>query len=123
MNSYAVRCLFKCPKASFNTLDHLYEERITVWKADDVHKAIDKAVDEAKAYADKNNFTCAVLARSFWMFTKIDVSGVEVFSLLRESHLELESYLNTFFCNGDERQKTDRAESTQGEQDADDNLH
>lgn len=57
------------------------------------------------------------------MFTKIDVSGVEVFSLLRESHLELESYLNTFFCNGDERQKTDRAESTQGEQDADDNLH
>jgi hypothetical protein len=42
------------------------------------------------------------------MFSAIDVSGVEVFSLLRESNLELEPYLDIFFSNGDERQKSDQ---------------
>lgn len=112
MNSYAVRCIFKCPKASFNTLDHLYEERITLWNAADADKAIDKAVDEAEAYADKNGFTYTGLAQSYWMFTAIAASGIEVFSLLRESNLELEPYLDTFFSNGDERQKTDRVKPT-----------
>jgi hypothetical protein len=119
MNSYGVRCIFKCPKDSSNTLDYLYEERITVWKAEDADEAIDKAVAEAEAYADENGFTYTGLAQSFWMFTTINVSGIEVFSLLRESNLELEPYLDTFFSNGDERQKTDRDEPIQGEQSAD----
>lgn len=112
MNTYGVRCIFKCPKASFNTLEYLYEERITLWNAEDADKAIDKAIDEAEAYADKNGLTYTGLAQSYWMFTAIDASGVEVFSLMRESDLELETYLDTFFSNGDERQKTDRDNQT-----------
>jgi hypothetical protein len=108
-----VRCIFKCPEASFNTLAHLYQERITVWKAEDADEAIDKAIEAAEAYADENDFTYTGLAQSFGMFTVIDVSGIEVFSLLRESNLEFELYLETFFSNGDERQKTDKDESTE----------
>jgi hypothetical protein len=108
MNSYGVRCIFKCPKASFNKLNYLYEERITLWTAEDADEALDKAVDEAEAYADMNGFTYSGLAQSFWMFSAIDVSGVEVFSLLRESNVELELYLDIFFSNGDERQKSDQ---------------
>jgi hypothetical protein len=116
MNSFGVRCIFKCPKASFNKLDHLYEERITVWKAADADEAIDKAIDEAEEYADRNGFTYAGLAQSFWMFTVIDVNGAEVFSLLRESNLEIEAYLDTFFSNGAERQKSNRDEPSQTDQ-------
>ncbi len=97
MNSYGVRCIFECPKAGFNTLNHLYEERITVWTAETEDEAIDKAIEEAESYAKKHRCTYAGLAQSFWMFTQLDINGVEVFSLLRESNLEVTEYLNAFF--------------------------
>jgi hypothetical protein len=118
MNSYGVRCIFDCPKEEFNTLGYLYEERITVWKADDIDLALDRAIDEAKSYANTNRFTYSGLAQAFWMISPIDVDGVEVFSLLRESDLELDHYLSSFFSNGHERQKTDVPDAEDGEQDA-----
>ena len=116
MNSYGVRSVFDCPKEEFNTLAYLYEERVTVWKADDIDAALDRAIDEAKSYADANGFTYSGLAQAFWMFSRIDVNGVEVFSLLRESDLEIEQYLDSFFSNGHERHKNDDQESKDGEQ-------
>lgn len=107
MNSYGVRCIFDCPKAEFNTLRFLYEERITVWNAIDIDAALDRAIEEAGRYADSNGFSYTGLAQAFWMFTQIDGDGVEVFSLMRESDLEVEEYLEAFFSNGNERQKTE----------------
>ena len=100
-----------------------YEERITVWKADDIDAALDLAIDEAKSYADANGFSYAGLAQAFWMFSQIDVNGVEVFSLMRESDLEVDEYLESFFSNGHERQKKDDQKSKDGEQAMDSNPH
>jgi hypothetical protein len=123
MNSYGVRCIFACPKEDFNTLTYLYEERITVWTTNDIDAVLDHAIDEAKSYAEENKFTYAGIAQAFWMFTEIDVNGIEVFSLLRESDLETDVYVSSFFSNGHERQKKDAPESEEGEQAMDGNPH
>jgi len=65
------------------------------------------AIAEANSYATKHGFGYAGLAQSFWMFTEIEVNGVEVFSLMRESDLGAAEYIDTFFDNGHERQRED----------------
>lgn len=105
MDSYSVRCVFEVPKENFNTLEFLYEERITIWCAEDMDEAIDKAVAEAGRYAEANSLSYTGLAQAYWMFTKTELSGVEVFSLMRESELPVESYLDAFFSTGNERQR------------------
>jgi len=104
MNSFAVRCVIEIPKEEFNTLSHLYEERITVWLAADIDEAIDKAIAEVGGYSMKNNFSYTGLSQGYQMYSQVDLDGVEVFSLLRESDLPPEEYLDTFFSTGSERQ-------------------
>lgn len=108
MKSFAVRCLFRTRNLDFNTLENLYEERITVWRANNADDAMDRAIAEAHDYANKPGFSYLGLCQSFWMFTEIDADGVEVFSLLRESDLDADTYLDTFFSNGDERHRSNR---------------
>ena len=109
MNSYAVRCVIEIPKQEFNTLAFLYEERITVWQAADIDEAIDKAIGEVEAYSTKHNFSYTGLSQGYQMLSQIDLDGVEVFSLLRESDLSPEEYLDTFFSTGSERQADKKA--------------
>ena len=107
MNCFGVRCIIEALPEDFNSKKNIYEERITVWRAENIDTALDKATTEVEAYCKKLgglNFTG--LAQAYWMFSEIKEDGIEVFSLLRESDLEPEEYLNTFFSNGDERQKT-----------------
>jgi hypothetical protein len=104
MDSFSVRCLFRCRKKKFNKLEYLYEERITAWRAKDLDDALDQAIEEAKQYAAKHEFEYLGLAQGFWMFTAIEAHGVEVFSLMRESDLPAEDYLDAFFSTGHERQ-------------------
>ena len=112
MKSYAVRCIFEAPVENINAKRFLYEERITVWRALDVDEAIDRAEEEAKSYCSKNpGFRFSGLSQAFWMFQALDADGVEVFSLLRESDLEIEEYLDRFFSTGDERQRTNSNEA------------
>jgi hypothetical protein len=110
MNSYSVRCIFEVPKEDFNTLEFLYEERITVWRAADIDEALDKAVKEAEDYSEAYSFTYTGLAQAYWMISKADLDGVEVFSLMRESDLSADEYLNAFFSTGNERQQGKRIE-------------
>ncbi|GAA5118868.1 hypothetical protein JIN84_22525 [Luteolibacter yonseiensis] len=105
MNSYSVRCIFEVPKEHSNKSAFLYEERITIWRAKDIDEAIDKAAEEAEIYADSNSLSYTGLAQAYWMFTKTDLDGVEVFSLMRESGLKTDDYLDAFFSTGNERQK------------------
>ena len=109
MNSFAVRCVIELPKEEFNTLAHLYEERITVWLAVDIDEAIDKAIAEVEDYSMKNNLSYTGLSQGYQMFSQVDIDGVEVFSLLRESDLPPEEYLDTFFSTGTERQANKKA--------------
>lgn len=107
MQSYGIRCVFELPTESINTKKFLYEERVTVWRATDIDEAIDMAAEEACAYcSDKKGSRFTGFSQAFWMFDPINLNGVEVFSLLRESDLEQEDYLDHFFSTGDERQQT-----------------
>lgn len=105
MESFSVRCIFKWSSRADQTLKHLYEERITLWQAHNLEQAIEFAESEALEYADES---CEFLGywQAYAMFEPIQATGIEVFSLLRESDLEPEEYLNSFFDSGCEHQGT-----------------
>jgi len=106
MDSYSVRCLFRWEPRDGQRKKHLYEERITLWQAGSADEAIEAAEREALTYAGENSEyldTC----QSYSLFDPIAASGVEIFSLLRESDLEPEAYVDTFFDTGDEHQRHD----------------
>ncbi|HET6152812.1 MAG TPA: hypothetical protein VFE15_07630 [Marmoricola sp.] len=100
---YAVRCVFAAGPWDDGTMT--YEERITLWHARSSRKAIEKAEAEANDYAseiDESPVTYLGLAQSFHLFD-VPGPGAEIFSLMRDSTLEPDDYLATFFSNGDER--------------------
>ncbi len=103
MDSYSVRCIFRWEPRPDNQAKYLYEERITLWHANNLDHAIELAVSEAREYAAEE-FEFLGLSQAYALFEPLAESGIEVFSLLRESDLEPEDYLDTFFDTGGERQ-------------------
>ncbi|MGW6916112.1 hypothetical protein ACWGB8_20180 [Kitasatospora sp. NPDC054939] len=101
MDWYAVRCVF-----GWNATDDgkTYEERTTLWQAPSADEAIALAEAEAGTYAADNEFAYLGLAQSFRLFDAPG-SGVEVFSLVRDSPLEPDDYLDAFFDTGTEYQQ------------------
>jgi 2-methylcitrate dehydratase PrpD len=95
---YGVRCVVRWIDP------RVFEERITVWLTASADEAILMAEEEASAYAARNGLVYLELAQSYLMATSEVVEGTEVFSLLRESDLDTETYLDTFFDTGTERQ-------------------
>lgn len=96
---FAVRCVFH------HEAQHIYEERVTLWQAETFDRAIADAEREAAEYAaGLDGVRYLGLAQAFHMFDQ-PVSGAEVFSLMRDSTLEPETYLTRFFDTGDERQQ------------------
>ena len=102
MESFSVRCIFEWSPREDQTLKHLYEERITLWQAESIDQAIELAEKEASEYSDES---CEFLgfSQGYAMYDSAQENGIEVFSLLRESDLEPELYLNSFFDSGLER--------------------
>ena len=82
----------------------LYEERITVWRASDQDAAIELAEVEADEYTVGSDLKYLGLAQCFELTGPL-ANGSEVFSLMRDSNLAAESYLNRFFTAGHERQR------------------
>ena len=85
----------------------VYEERITLWNASSMDEAIELAERESNDYANSKGFRDLGLFQAFWMFSELGdgPQGVEVFSLLRESDLPAEAYLDAFFDEGSEHQR------------------
>lgn len=106
MESYSTRCLFEWAPRDGQKKAHLYEERITLWQAESADDAIEMAEREAQTYASENS-TYLGVCQSYWLVDPLAGSGVEVFSLLRESDLEPSEYIDTFFETGDEHQRGD----------------
>jgi hypothetical protein len=95
---YAVRCIFRAGEA--------YEERITLWRAASLDDAIERAEAEARTYAAEllpDPDAYVGLAQAYALADPPG-DGAEVFSLIRDSPLEPEAYLDRFFDTGDERQ-------------------
>jgi hypothetical protein len=84
--------------------DDLYEERVTLWQAESFDDAIAMAESEAVQYATGIDGEHLGLSQAF----EIDGTpgqGTEVFSLIRESELGPDEYLDAFFDTGSERQR------------------
>lgn len=110
---FAVRCLFRSnwppPAKPFD--GHCYEERITLWQAGSAQEAITKAEAEALDYAaviEEAPSEYLGLAQSYALYDSPDHEGAEVFSLIRDSNLDPDSYIDTFFSTGREHLQGNR---------------
>lgn len=84
--------------------DDLYEERVTLWEAASFDDAIALAEEEALHYATGVDGEHLGLSQAFEI-AGAPGQGCEVFSLIRESELEPDAYLDAFFDTGAERQR------------------
>ena len=103
---FAVRCLFRFNPAGDAGGRWRYEERVTLWRARSFEEAIERAEADAQEYAALLDATYAGLAQAFHLSVEGDVvgDGDEVFSLMRDSDLEQDEYIERFFETGTERQ-------------------
>ena len=99
---YGVRCVFHWTEAA----ERPYEERITLWRAADLDSALVLAEEEAREYAEHNGVSYVGLAQAYATGTEELAPGSEVFSLLRDSALPPEEYLDRFFDTGGEHRRT-----------------
>ena len=104
MASFSVRCIFRWEPRPGQKRKHLYEERITLWVASDINEAITLAEKEARTYASGGE-EYLDYCQAYALFESIENSGVEVFSLLRESDLEPKQYVDAFFDTGEEHER------------------
>jgi hypothetical protein len=93
---FGVRCVFHDPEGT-------YEERITLWEADTFDEAVILAEAEATEYAADVGSTFLRFAQAYVM-PEGPGQGAEVFSLLRDSDLDPDAYLDAFFDTGAERE-------------------
>ena len=99
---YAVRSLFQITDDGGTA----YEERITLWQAGSVDQAVEKARGEAEQYADFAGLAYLPgFAQAYPLADSPPRDGAEVFSLIRDSALPPQPYVERFFSTGQERQQ------------------
>lgn len=97
---YSVRCVFhRDPPRG------VYEERVTLWRTGSFDQAIIMAEREAAEYGSGGALRYLGLAQAYRLPDDVIEPGTEAFSLIRDSDLEPEEYLNAFFDTGDEHQE------------------
>jgi hypothetical protein len=100
---YGVRCLFQHRPVDAEATS--YEERITIWRAGSFDEAIELAEAEATEYAAaREDVTDLGLVQAYGL-SELPGQGAEVFSLIRDSALAPDDYLDQFFDTGAERQQ------------------
>jgi hypothetical protein len=104
MPSFSVRCLFRSKHTAASD-PHMYEERLTLWSARDIDESISLAEAEAESYAADANWEYLGLCQAYAMFDEVQASGVEVFSLIRDSTLAPPEYIKAFFATGAEHER------------------
>ncbi len=97
---FGVRCVFRWKHAG----EEPYEERITLWRAADLDEALALAEADAHEYADRAGIDYLGLAQGYASGERELTPGSEVFSLLRDSALAPDEYLDRHFCTGGEHQ-------------------
>jgi hypothetical protein len=98
---FAVQCFFLIEAGSVVAeRGQAYEERITLWQAVDADEAIGKASRAADDYAAEGGFQRVDYVTSYEMFEPPG-EGSEVWSLMRDSWLPPEEYVERFVIEGD----------------------
>ena len=118
---YSVRSVLEWKGRKQIQKKHLYEERITIWNADSLDEAIALAEKEIERYmtedsSKKEKMDSLGFYQAFAGFkdVSLDLQGQEVFSLLRQSDLEPDDYLDKFFDTGDEHQQPEKTDQGAG---------
>lgn len=102
---FAVRCIFA--KGWPAEAEATFEERVTLWRANSLDEAIERAETEARAYAsviEDAPDTYLGLAQAYRLADEPS-DGAEVFSLIRRSELGHDDYLDAFFATGFEYER------------------
>jgi len=81
-----------------------YEERVVLVHAPTEHEAMQKAETFAKAY-ETDRITYVGFVQLFHIFDDVIGDGTEVFSLIRDSQLTVDEYLDHFYDTGGERER------------------
>lgn len=101
---FAVRCVFEIsPSDPTGGQAATYEERVTLWQAQNFDEAIAHAEDDADDYAETIGARFLGLSQAYHL-ADTPGHGAEVFSLMRDSQLGPPGYVKSFFATGDERQ-------------------
>ena len=98
MKTFAVRCIIELQGDSRLSKLHRYEERITLWTASDFDSAIAMAELEAKEYG-KEEVGVLGFAQAFELYDTVvsERNGAEVFSLIHESDLAPNDFIDRHF--------------------------
>jgi len=100
---YGVKCIFQMDIKARIEGANLYEERIVLIKAASFDEAILKAEKEAEEYTKRDDrITYLGFANAFHIFGNKIKNGSEVYSLIRESKLKPNKYLDKFYDTGTE---------------------
>ena len=109
---FSIKCLFRHAPMSDDKAAHIYEERITTWLAENEDEAIQLAETEAYDYANSLSqgsehpveyiHYCMAYSTQEEQFA----SGLETFSLMRDSDLNPDEYIDSFYDTGSERTRT-----------------
>ncbi len=104
MSWYSAKCVFRHGPMAGDPGRFVYEERVIVLLANDLNEAVRRAEEEAKEYAaslEEVEYTGFVAAYDIGEDEISDVS--EVYSILRNSDLETNAFLDRYYDDGTER--------------------
>ncbi|WP_029291243.1 hypothetical protein [Cellulomonas sp. HZM] len=101
MSWFAVRSFYRF-RGSPDVGDSTYEERVVLFEAPSANDAIAAAEAEASEYVEQIDGEVLPCFQSYALAAEPGASA-EVFSLMRDSALEPDEYLDTFFDTGRER--------------------
>jgi len=100
---FAVRCIVRFAETADRPA--LFEERITLWRDTTMEAAIERAEAEVLEFAANTDGEALGFAQAYALLDAPG-DGQEVFSLMRDSELGNDDYLDRFFDTGKERQQT-----------------
>jgi hypothetical protein len=101
---YGAKTLYQVQSNTVESPNKLYEERVVILKASSLDDAIDEAEKEARQYAsDGSGITFLGYVNVFKLVSEKIKDKTEVFSLMRESRLRANKYIDRYFDTGKER--------------------
>ena len=103
---YGVRLVYRLRGAK-----PAFEERVLIVRAEDTETAIERAESLSRENYESDNTVYTNYAMAFNIFDENGPAlgeGVEVFSLIRHSDLEMDAYLDRFHDTGSECSQTQR---------------
>jgi hypothetical protein len=103
LNWYGAKTIYKHSLIEDDIAKTLFEERVVLFQAIDFDGAIAQAEAEAGAYALSHDVEYLGFMDVFYIFDEKVGQGTEVYSLMRESGLSGQGYLDRFYHDGNER--------------------